>query len=42
MRSFILLERAGGGTVAEGCDRISYDGIAYSHQDAKINCPRLA
>jgi uncharacterized Zn-binding protein involved in type VI secretion len=27
-----------GGIVTEGYDKISYDGIAYSHQDAKINC----
>ena len=27
-----------GGIVVEGYDRISYDGIAYAHRDAKINC----
>lgn len=29
-----------GGIVAEGHDRISYDGIAYSYQDAKVHCPQ--
>ncbi len=27
-----------GGIVSEGYERMSYDGIAYSYEDAKINC----
>lgn len=29
-----------GGTVAEGFERASYNGVPYSFQGAKISCPQ--
>jgi uncharacterized Zn-binding protein involved in type VI secretion len=33
-------QAACGGTVAEGYERASYNGVPYSFQDARMDCPR--